>query len=43
MAPTDPGLLAKLGELYDKEGDKSQAFQCYYDVRKLSGVIANIS
>lgn len=31
MAPTDPGLLAKLGELYDKEGDKSQAFQCHYD------------
>lgn len=33
LAPTDPGILAKLGELYDKEGDKSQAFQCHYDVR----------
>jgi tetratricopeptide (TPR) repeat protein len=32
LAPTDPGILAKLGELYDSEGDKSQAFQCHYDV-----------
>jgi len=29
---TDPRALAKLGELYDGEGDKSQAFQYYYEV-----------
>uniref|UniRef100_A0A8C9Y1M6 Intraflagellar transport protein 88 homolog n=1 Tax=Sander lucioperca TaxID=283035 RepID=A0A8C9Y1M6_SANLU len=28
---TDPQALAKLGELYDGEGDKSQAFQYYYE------------
>lgn len=32
LAPTDPAILAKLGDLYDSEGDKSQAFQCHYDV-----------
>ncbi|MGH0135920.1 UNVERIFIED_CONTAM: hypothetical protein FKN15_061915 [Acipenser sinensis] len=31
VAPTDPQALAKLGELYDNEGDKSQAFQYYYE------------
>ncbi|KPP59966.1 intraflagellar transport protein 88-like, partial [Scleropages formosus] len=29
VTPTDPRVLAKLGELYDSEGDKSQAFQYY--------------
>nr|XP_021524976.1 intraflagellar transport protein 88 homolog [Aotus nancymaae] len=29
QVPTDPQVLAKLGELYDREGDKSQAFQYY--------------
>lgn len=33
VAPTDPQALAKLGELYDSEGDKSQAFQYYYEVK----------
>ncbi|KAL7385177.1 hypothetical protein ABVT39_017044 [Epinephelus coioides] len=28
---TDPQALAKLGKLYDAEGDKSQAFQYYYE------------
>lgn len=32
VTPTDPQALAKLGELYDTEGDKSQAFQYYYEV-----------
>lgn len=32
VTPTDPWVLAKLGELYDGEGDKSQAFQYYYEV-----------
>ncbi|XP_069747454.1 intraflagellar transport protein 88 homolog isoform X2 [Narcine bancroftii] len=31
IAPTDPQALAKLGDLYDIEGDKSQAFQYYYE------------
>ena len=32
VTPTDPQVLAKLGELYDSEGDKSQAFQYYQEV-----------
>lgn len=33
VVPTDSHALAKLGELYDNEGDKSQAFQYYYEVQ----------
>lgn len=29
VVPTDPGILAKLGDMFDKEGDKTQAFQYY--------------
>lgn len=36
VVPTDPQVLSKLGELYDHEGDKSQAFQYYYEVGVLS-------
>lgn len=32
LAPTDPAILVKLANIYDAEGDKSQAFQCHYDV-----------
>lgn len=32
VVPTDSRALSKLGELYDSEGDKSQAFQYYYEV-----------
>lgn len=32
VVPTDSRILSKLGELYDSEGDKSQAFQYYYEV-----------
>lgn len=32
VVPTDSQALSKLGELYDSEGDKSQAFQYYYEV-----------
>lgn len=35
VTPTDPQALAKLGELHDGEGDKSQAFQYYYEVGEL--------
>ncbi|XP_023386483.1 intraflagellar transport protein 88 homolog [Pteropus vampyrus] len=31
VVPTDSRALCKLGELYDGEGDKSQAFQHYYE------------
>jgi intraflagellar transport protein 88 len=34
LVPSDPALLSKLGEIYDNEGDKSQAFQCIYEVTK---------
>lgn len=36
VTPTDAQVLAKLGDLYDNEGDKSQAFQYYYEVKKNS-------
>lgn len=32
IVPTDSQALAKLGELYDTEGDKTQAFQYYCEV-----------
>lgn len=38
VVPTDSQALSKLGELYDSEGDKSQAFQYYYEVGVLSHV-----
>ncbi|KAA0715858.1 Intraflagellar transport protein 88 -like protein [Triplophysa tibetana] len=31
VTPTDAQVLAKLGDLYDNEGDKTQAFQYYYE------------
>ena len=32
VVPTDPSVLSKLGELYDSEQDKSQAFQYHFEV-----------
>ena len=32
VVSSDPSVLARMGELYDNEGDKSQAFQYYFDV-----------
>lgn len=32
VVPTDCSVLARMGEIYDNDGDKSQAFQYYYDV-----------
>ena len=32
IVPTDATILQRLGEMYDAEGDKSQAFQYHYDV-----------
>ncbi len=40
VTPTDAQVLAKLGDLYDNEGDKSQAFQYYYEVKKKKRTIA---
>lgn len=31
IVPTDPSILSRLGELYDNEGDKTQAFQYYFE------------
>ena len=35
VVPTDPSVLSKLGELYDSEQDKSQAFQYHFEVRTI--------
>ncbi len=32
LNPSDSGVLKKLGELADIEGDRQQAYQHYYDV-----------
>jgi intraflagellar transport protein 88 len=29
VVPTDPEVLCKIGEVYDRDGDKSQAFQYF--------------
>ncbi|KFO89878.1 Intraflagellar transport protein 88, partial [Buceros rhinoceros silvestris] len=31
VVPTDPHILSKIGQLYDNEGDKPQAFHYYYE------------
>ena len=49
IVPTDASILQRLGEMYDNEGDKSQAFQYHYDVshdfisseKDISGVFRN--
>ena len=35
LVPTDPGILQRLGEMYDSDNDRSQAFQYHYEVRSL--------
>lgn len=35
IIPSDPGVLQKLGEMYDAIGDKQQAFQFYNDVSSI--------
>ena len=32
IIPSDPGVLQKLGEMFDSMGDKQQAYQYYSDV-----------
>lgn len=34
IIPSDPGVLQKLGEMYDTIDDKQQAYQFYSDVSK---------
>ena len=36
VAPTDPGILARLGELFVKTGDRAQAFQYFSEVNRES-------
>lgn len=33
VSPTDCGVLAKLGQLFDDEGDESQALHYYAEVK----------
>jgi hypothetical protein len=35
ILPTDPNLLARVAQLYQKVGDRSQAFHYYSEVRVL--------
>ena len=32
LVPTDPGILQKMGEMFDAEGDKQQAYQYHTEV-----------
>ena len=32
LVPSDPTVLMRIGNLYEEEGDKSQAFQYMYEV-----------
>ena len=34
LVPTDPGILQKVGTIFDNEGDKQQAYQYHYDSYK---------
>lgn len=36
VSPTDCGVLAKLGQLFDDEGDESQALHHYTEVKGAS-------
>ena len=44
LVPSDPGVLSKLGELYDSENEKSQAFHYFYEVTpEISFVLSVVS
>ena len=32
VVPTDPGILARLGSMFERDGEKSQAFHYYSEV-----------
>lgn len=32
LVPTDPHIHQRLGQIFDSEGDKQQAYQYYFDV-----------
>ena len=34
LIPTDPGILQKVGTIFDGEGDKQQAYQYHFDSYK---------
>ena len=38
VVPSDANILQRLGVMYQSEGDKSQAYQYHYDVRR-GGVV----
>ena len=35
LVPTDPHILQRVGEMYDQEGDRGQAYQYHYEVCSL--------
>ena len=41
LVPTDPTLLARLGNMYDREEDQSMAFQCFQEVGSMRGGCLN--
>ena len=34
LVPTDPGILQKVGTIFDNEGDKQQAYTYHFDSYK---------
>jgi intraflagellar transport protein 88 len=36
--PKDSELLKRIGNIYDEQGEKSQAFQYYHDVKILKNI-----
>ncbi|VEL18467.1 unnamed protein product, partial [Protopolystoma xenopodis] len=36
LVPSDPFLLQRIGDAFEREGDKSQSFSYYYDPNMLS-------
>ena len=42
LVPTDPHVLQRVGEMYDQEGDRGQAYQYHYEVRS-GGEIVRLS
>lgn len=42
LVPTDPHIHQRLGQIFDSEGDKQQAYQYYFDVG-MTGMLQHIS
>ena len=42
LVPTDPHILQRVGEMYDQEGDRGQAYQYHYEVCSLQWNLSNL-